>query len=121
MTGSGCFTCLGRDQGCGNGICAIINEVPGDTICLECAKSTKTGRVPPSIVCCGLQFHRKPMVNEVMVAMENWIPGFQASSLGIPISINWLQINHSIISRRTVDWRTSLQHADRNHQEEESV
>ena len=44
------------------------------------------------------------MVNEVMEAMENWIPGFQASSLGIPISINWLQINHSIISKRTVDW-----------------
>jgi hypothetical protein len=104
MTGSGCFTCLGRDQGCGNGVCAIINEVPGDTICLECAKSTKSSRVPPSIVCCGLQFHRKPMVNEVMEAMENWIPGFQASSLGIPISINWLQINHSIISKRTVDW-----------------
>ncbi len=44
------------------------------------------------------------MVNEVMEAMENWIPGFQASPLGIPISINWLQINHSIISKRTVDW-----------------
>jgi hypothetical protein len=85
-------------------MCAIVNEVPADTICQECLRTNKSGRVPPSIICCGLKFHRKPVVADVMEAMENWIPGFQAASLGVPISINWLQINHSIISNRQMDW-----------------
>ncbi len=85
-------------------MCAIVNEVPGDTICQECLRTNKSGRVPPSIICCGLKFHRKPVVADVMEAMENWIPGFQAASLGVLISINWLQINHSIISNRQTDW-----------------
>jgi hypothetical protein len=49
MIGSGCFTCLGCDQGCANGVCAILNEVPADAIYVECAKS-KSGRVPPSVL-----------------------------------------------------------------------
>jgi hypothetical protein len=85
-------------------MCAIVNEVPADTICQECLRTNKSGRVPPSIILCGLKFHRKPVVADVMEAMENWIPGFQAASLGVPISINWLQINHSIISNRQTNW-----------------
>jgi hypothetical protein len=38
LANSSCFTCLGRDQGCSNGACAIINEVPLETFCQGCAK-----------------------------------------------------------------------------------
>jgi hypothetical protein len=107
MIGSGCFTCLGCDQGCANGVCAILNEVPAGAICVECTKS-KTGRVPLSVICCGLKCHRKPMVADVIEVMENWIPGFNAASLGTLISINWLQVNHSIVSTRSVDWSVEV-------------
>jgi hypothetical protein len=48
MTGSGCFTCLGRDQGCGNGMCAIVNEAPADTICQECLRTNKSEGYRPA-------------------------------------------------------------------------
>ncbi len=40
LGGTGCYTCLGREQGCGTGTCAIAKEVPKDTICQECASYT---------------------------------------------------------------------------------
>jgi hypothetical protein len=41
MIDLGCYTCLGQDQGCGNGTCAIISEATRDTICQEWAKSSR--------------------------------------------------------------------------------
>ena len=54
MAETGCYTCLGRDQGCGAGACAIVEEVPKDTICQECANFTnRTGPPLSRNLCCG--------------------------------------------------------------------
>jgi hypothetical protein len=79
MAATGCFTCLGRDQGCGSGACAIVKEVPKDTICQEWAGYTNRTSTPPNILCCGLPFHKKPVVKDAMEVLERWIPDFKAS------------------------------------------
>ncbi len=76
LAGTGCYTCLGRDQGCGTGTCFIVKEVPKDTICQECASYTNRSGTPPNILCCGLAFHKKPVIKDVVEIMERWIPGF---------------------------------------------
>ncbi|MFN9910613.1 MAG: hypothetical protein ACK56F_31640, partial [bacterium] len=64
LAGTGCYTCLGRDQGCGTGTCFIVKEVPKDTICQECASYTNRSGTPPNILCCGLAFHKKPVIKD---------------------------------------------------------
>jgi hypothetical protein len=103
LGGVGCYTCLGHDQGCGGGICAIVKEVSRDTICQECASYNNRTGTPPNILCCGLVFHKKPVVKDAMDIMERWIPNFKASGVGVQVGVNWLQINHSLISRRVGD------------------
>jgi hypothetical protein len=105
MAGTGCFTCLGRDQGCGAGACTIVKEVPKDTICQECAGYTNRTGTPPNILCCGLPFHKKPVVKDSMEVMERWIPDFKASALGVQVGVNWLQVNHSLVSNRDAEWK----------------
>jgi hypothetical protein len=95
MAGTGCYTRLGRDQGCGAGACAIVKEVPKDTICQECAGYASRTGTPRNILCCGLPFHKKPVVKDAMEVMERWIPDFKASALGVQVGVNWLQVNHS--------------------------
>jgi hypothetical protein len=74
--------CLGSDQGCGAGACAIAKEVPKDTICQECANYTNRTGTPLNILCCGLVFHKKSVVKDAMEIMERWIPDFKASAIG---------------------------------------
>jgi hypothetical protein len=105
MAETGCYTCLGRDQGCRAGACAIVKEVPKDTICQECANFTNRSGTPPNILCCGLDFHKKPVVKDAMEIMERWIPNFQASALGVQVGVNWLQVNHSLVPNRDSDWK----------------
>jgi hypothetical protein len=105
MAETGCYTCLGRDQGCGAGACAIVEEVPKDTICQECANFTNRTNTPPNILCCSLVFHKKPVVKDAMEIMERWIPNFKASALGVQVGVNWLQVNHSLVSNRSADWK----------------
>jgi hypothetical protein len=105
MAETGCYTCLGRDQGCRAGVCAIVKEVPKDTICQECANFTNRTGTPPNILCCSLVFHKKPVVKDAMEVMERWIPDFKASALGVQGSVNWLQINHSLVSNSSADWK----------------
>jgi hypothetical protein len=71
LADSSCFTCLGRDQGCSNGACAIISEVPLETVCQGCAKSSRAEQPPPNVLCCGLPFHKKPPTGDIVGAMES--------------------------------------------------
>ena len=105
MAGTGCYTCLGRDQGCGAGTCAIVKEVPKDTICQECAGYASRTGTPPNILCCGLPFHKKHVVKDVVEIMERWIPDFKAAALGMQVGVNWLQVNHSLVSNREAEWK----------------
>ncbi len=105
MAGTGCYTCLGLDQGCGTGTCVIAKEVPKDTICQECASYTNRSGTPPNILCCGLPFHKKPVVKDVVEIMERWIPDFKAAALGVQVGVNWLQVNHSLVASRETEWK----------------
>jgi hypothetical protein len=105
LAGTGCYTCLGRDQGCGTGTCFIVKEVPKDTICQECASYTNRSGTPPNILCCDLAFHKKPVIKDVVEIMERWIPGFKAAELGVQVSVNWLQVNHSLVANREAEWK----------------
>ncbi len=105
LGGTGCYTCLGRDQGCGTGTCAIAKEVPKDTICQECASYTNRSGTPPNILCCGLPFHKKPVLKDVVEIMERWIPDFKAAALGMQVGVNWLQVNHSLVANRETEWK----------------
>jgi hypothetical protein len=108
MAGTGCYTCLGCDQGCGAGACAIFKEVPKDTICQECAGyASRTGTLL-NILCCGLPFHKKPVVKDAMEVMEKWIPNFKASALGVQVGVNWLHVNHSLVSNHEAEWKDDI-------------
>jgi hypothetical protein len=88
LADSSCFTCLGRDQGCSNGTCAIISEVPLETVCQGCAKSSRAEQPPPNVLCCGLPFHKKPPAGDIVAAMERFVLGFKAASLGVTPGVN---------------------------------
>jgi hypothetical protein len=105
MAGAGCYTCLGCDQCCGAGACTIVKEVPKDTICQECAGYASHTGTPLNIRCCSLPFHKKPVVKDAMEVMERWIPDFKASALGVQVGVNWLQVNHSLVSNREAEWK----------------
>ncbi len=105
MAETGCYTCLGRDQGCRAGACTIVKEVLKDTICQECANYTNRTGAPPNILCCGLVFHKKPVVKDAMEIMERWIPDFKALALGVQVGVNWLQVNHSLVSNCAAVWK----------------
>jgi hypothetical protein len=45
------------------------------------------------------------VVKDAMEVMERWIPDFKASALGVQGSVNWLQINHSLVSNSSADWK----------------
>ncbi len=79
--------------------------MPKDTICQECANSTNRTGTPPNILCCGLVFHKKPVVKDAMEIMERRIPDFKASALRVQVGVNWLQVNHSLVSNRPEDWK----------------
>ena len=100
LKGTGCFTCLGREQGCGVGGCGILSEVPADVICQECVKTLRPGRIPPNILCCGLQFHKKPLIGDIIDVMQQWIPNFRAASLNVPVNVNCVQLHHSNALRK---------------------
>jgi hypothetical protein len=40
-----------------------------------------------------------------MEIMERWIPDFKASALGVQVGVNWLQVNHSLVSNRDASWK----------------
>ncbi len=85
---SSCFTCLGRDQGCSNGTCAIISEVPPETVCQGCAKISRVEQPPPNVLCCGLPFHKKPPTGDIVAAMERFVPGLRAAKFGMTPEMN---------------------------------
>ncbi len=85
---SSCFTCLGRDQGCSNGTCAIISEVPPETVCQGCAKSSRAEQPPPNVLCCGLPFHKKPPTGVIVAAMERFVPDLRAAKFGMTPEVN---------------------------------
>ena len=77
---------------------------------------------PPNILCCGLPFHKKPVVKDVVEIMERWIPDFKAAALGVQVGVNWLQVNHSLVANRETEWKDDdtdrckepgVQHTDR--------
>jgi hypothetical protein len=37
--------------------------------------------------------------------MERWIPDFKASALGVQVGLNWLQVNHSLVSNHDGGWK----------------
>jgi hypothetical protein len=88
LADSSCFTCLGRDQGCSNGTCAIISEVPPETVCQGCAKSSRAEQPPPNVLCCGLPFHKKPPTGDIVAAMERFVPGLRAAKFGMTPEVN---------------------------------
>jgi hypothetical protein len=47
LSQAGCVTCLGRDQGCRDGVCAITIEVPGNTVCPDCMSIAGVTTTPP--------------------------------------------------------------------------
>jgi hypothetical protein len=83
----------------------MLRFVAVPTICQECANFTNLTGTPPNILCCGLVFHKKPVVKDAMEIMERWIPNFKASTLGVQFGVNWLQFNHSLVSNRGADWK----------------
>ncbi len=88
LADSSCFTCLGCDQGSSNGTCAIISEVPPETVCQGCAKSSRAEQPPPNVLCCGLPFHKKPPTGEIVAAMERFVPGLKAARFGMTAEVN---------------------------------
>jgi hypothetical protein len=36
-----------------------------------------------------------------MEIIERCIPDFKASALGVPVGVNWLQVNHLLVLNRT--------------------
>jgi hypothetical protein len=104
------FTCLGRDQGCSNGTCAIISEVPLETVCQRCAKSSRAEQPPPNVLCCGLPFHKKPPTGDIVAAMERFVPGLKAANFGMTPGVNVVRAEPMTAIERACE--PSIQHTD---------
>ncbi len=100
MMRSSCFMCLGRDQGCSNSSCAIIQEVPPDTVCQGCARNSRSNRPPVSIVCSRLPFHEKPPARDMIAVMEKFVPGFKATNFGGTLGVNVLRAERAIAAKQ---------------------
>jgi hypothetical protein len=99
LSQAGCVTCLGRDQGCRNGVCAITIEVPGDTVCPDCMSIAGVTTTPPSWMCCDEIGHRKPVTEDLIEVMEAWIPGLRTAELGVTINVPVRYYDESIPPR----------------------
>ncbi len=87
LSQAGCITCLGQDQGCRDGVCAITIEVPSDTVCPDCMNIAGVTTTPPSWMCCDKIGHRKPVTEDLIEVMEAWIPGLRTAELGVTINV----------------------------------
>jgi hypothetical protein len=95
LSQAGCVTCLGRDQGCRDGVC----EVPGDTVCPDCMSVAGATTTPPSWMCCDEIGHRKPVTEDLIEVMEAWIPGLRTAELGVTINVPVRYYDESIPPR----------------------
>ncbi len=99
LSQAGCVTCLGRDQGCRDGVCAITIEVPGDTVCPDCMNIAGVTTTPPTWMCCDEIGHRKPVTEDLIEVMEAWIPGLRTAELGVTINVPVRYYDESIPPR----------------------
>ena len=93
--GSGCPSCLGKDQGCQDGRCDIIYQLPPDVMCGGCVKSCPPGKSPSNKMTCDIVWHRKPPVDIIANAMEAWVPNLSIGRLfqNVSMSVNMFGMN----------------------------
>jgi hypothetical protein len=78
---SGCPSCLGKDQGCQDGRCDIIYQLPPDVMCGSCVKSCLPGKSPLNKMTCDIVWHKKLPANVVTDVMESWVPNLNIGRL----------------------------------------
>jgi hypothetical protein len=93
--GSGCPSCLGKDQGCRDGRCDIIYQLPTDVVCGSCVKSCPPGKSPSNKMTCDVTWHRNPPVNVLANVMEAWVPNLTIGRLvqKVIMSANMFHLN----------------------------
>ena len=97
LSGSGCLSCLGKDQGCQDGRCDIFYQLPPNVVCEGCVKSCPPGKSPSNKMTCEITWHKKkPLpVDDIINAMEAWVPNLNISTLipGVITSLNmWVNV-----------------------------
>ena len=78
---SGCPSCLGKNQGCQDGRCDIIYQLPPDVVCEDCVKSCLPGKSPSNKMTCDITWHKRLPANIVSNAMEAWVPKLNIDQL----------------------------------------
>jgi hypothetical protein len=88
--GSGCSSCLGKDQGCQDGRCDIIYQLPPDVMCEGCVKSCLPGKSPSNKMTCDITWHRRSPDDVIVNAMEAWVPNLNIGRLvqNLTMSVN---------------------------------
>ncbi len=92
---SGCPSCLGKDQGCQDGRCDIIYQLPPDVMCGSCVKSCLPGKSPLNKMACDIVWHKKLPANVVTNVMESWVPNLNIGRLiqNKSMSVNMFGVN----------------------------
>ena len=84
-----CLICL-QSGTCNSSMCSNWKEVPTILICKECRKNSlkqQSTRKVYSVLYCFNHNHTKPSNQEIMSALETYIPGFQADHLKAPMNM----------------------------------
>lgn len=84
-----CTICLQSNDLCKYKKCANIKNIPSILICKDCKSMSKTQKKACySVFFCLNRNHLKPSSNQLIKALEHYIPGFKASRLNKPINLS---------------------------------
>ena len=91
MKSVSCFTCMGRTNFCSYGNCYNYGQMPKELLCSQCIID-RPGQAAPLSIVCGLDFHPKPALEDVIKAWENWVPNLDIQKLA-----GTMVINHAMV------------------------
>ena len=83
-----CTLCLQSSEECKYKKCVNIKDIPKILVCRDCKELTKTQhKACYSVFFCFNDAHKKPSNNDMIQALEQYIPNFKGSLLNSPINV----------------------------------
>jgi hypothetical protein len=85
-----CITCL-SPSGCTTK-CKNLAKVPKVLLCPECGSDGSGSGGPVNVLLCGISNHTKPTGQDVISALEGWIPNFNGSQISQPVVVGFTHL-----------------------------
>ena len=83
-----CYLCLQSNADCTAKSCANLEKIPKALVCPDCLKGAKEKRKACySVLFCYNETHVKPSNNDILKALEEYLPSFDRTLLNAPVSL----------------------------------